>query len=138
MTGIGPRALLDTSAILDLKALPDDQLPESITVSMISVAELQRGLYVGSPAQRVARRAHYQAIRTLIDIVPLTEEATYYFGQLCGVEVSNGRTPKARTLNLLIAATAIAEGVPLVTCNPRDFAAAEGFVAVHEIRRQPA
>ncbi len=104
---------------------------------MITIAELHRGLCTGSNVQWVARRAHYQAIRTLIDIAPLTEEASYHFGQLCGVEVSNGNR-RARTRDLMVAATAIAEGVPLVTCNPRDVTATEGFAPVHEVRRQPS
>ncbi|MDR7303348.1 hypothetical protein JOF55_003529 [Haloactinomyces albus] len=31
MSSLGPRALLDTSAVLDLKLLPDEQLPETVT-----------------------------------------------------------------------------------------------------------
>lgn len=72
-------------------------------------------------------------LRSLFEIAPFTEEATYYFGELCAVESSSERNPKARTLDLMIAATAITEGVPLLTANPRDFAAAEGFVPIHPV-----
>jgi tRNA(fMet)-specific endonuclease VapC len=44
-----------------------------------------------------------------------------------------GRKPKARAYDALIAASALAENVPIYTCNPRDFDGIEGL----EVRPVP-
>lgn len=70
MSGNAPPrdAILDTSVVVALPQLDAQELPTASTVSMITLAELQRGLYMGRPSVRAARRQRYQAIRTFVDV----------------------------------------------------------------------
>jgi len=48
--------------------------------------------------------------------------------------VKAGRKPRGRrAVDLLIAATALAQEMPLFTRNPADFASLEGLIDVHEV-----
>jgi predicted nucleic acid-binding protein len=44
----------------------------------------------------------------------------------------SGRTTAARTYDALIAATAMANGLPAYTCNPDDFSGIDGLAVVGE------
>ncbi len=52
------------------------------------------------------------------------------FGTLCGLVLAVGRNPRARALDLMIAATAYANEAGVYTRNPGDFAGVEPLVAV--------
>jgi hypothetical protein len=54
--------------------------------------------------------------------VPFDAEAARLFGRVTATAVAAGRKPRRRVADLMIAATAMAEGLPLFTSNPDDFA----------------
>lgn len=51
--------------------------------------------------------------------------------------VAAGRKPRRRIAGLMIAATAITEGLPLYTTNPGDYAGLERLVRVVPVTRPP-
>ncbi len=53
--------------------------------------------------------------------MPTSWRAARAFGRVASALRSAGRTPAARAFDALIAATAVAHGLPLFTGNPRDF-----------------
>jgi predicted nucleic acid-binding protein len=63
-------------------------------------------------------------------VLPFDDAAARAFGRVAASLRSAGRKTSARTYDPLIAATALANGLPLYTANPDDFAAIDGLDVV--------
>ena len=59
------------------------------------------------------------------------------FGQICALVRAAGREPRKRASDLMIAATAACNQLPLYTANPDDFKGSESLVEVIGIRARP-
>lgn len=131
-----PEGLLDTSALLTLRRLPDPSvLPDVALISAITLAELSVGPLVATDeAERARRLAHVQQAEADFDPIPFDAAAARAFGIVASAYRRSGRKPVARAFDALIAATAIANGLPLYTANPADFAGIDGLV----VRAVPA
>jgi predicted nucleic acid-binding protein len=72
-----------------------------------------------------------QRTEAAFDPLPFTTEAARAYGRVFAATASAGRKPRgARAVDLLLAASAMAEGLPLFTRNPDDFRDLEGLVHV--------
>jgi predicted nucleic acid-binding protein len=91
-------------------------------VSAITLAELSVGPHVASDDdERSARQQHLQQAEADFDAVAFDADCARAFGGVAAALRASGRKPAARAYDALIAASAIAHGVPLYTCNPDDF-----------------
>jgi predicted nucleic acid-binding protein len=125
------RGLLDTRVIIELPHLPDGALPLSSAISAVSLAELSAGLHTTSdPHERARRMARVQRIEAAMAPLPFGNDAARQYGILVALVLAYGRNPRPRRLDLMIAATAAAHGLPLFTGNPHDFAGLEGAVDI--------
>lgn len=117
------RGLLDTSTVILLGRVADaDKLPEDCVISAVTLAELSVGPHVaGSESERAARQAHLQQAEADFEVIPFDAAAARAFGTVAASLRAAGRKPAARAYDALIAATAIANALPLFTCNPSDF-----------------
>ena len=133
------RGLLDTSTVILLGRVEDPAvLPDECVVSSITLAELSVGpLVAGTPYERAARQAHLQQAEADFEVLPFDAAAARAFGLVSAALRGNGRKPTARACDALIAATAIAHGIPVYTCNPADFAGIDGL-DVRTVRVLPA
>jgi tRNA(fMet)-specific endonuclease VapC len=131
-----PEGLLDTSAVLALSRLPDaSSLPEVALISAVTLAELSVGpLLATDDAERARRLAQVQQAEADFDPLPFDAAAARAFGMVASSYRRSGRKPAARSFDAMIAATAIANGLPLYTANPSDFEGVEGLV----VRTVPA
>ena len=117
------RGMLDTSTVIALGQLSEGDLPDECVISAVTLAELSVGPHVARDArERTARQAHLQQAEADFDPVPFDGEAARAFGRVAASLRQSGRKPAARAYDALIAASAIACGLPLYTCNPDDFA----------------
>lgn len=118
------RGILDTSIVILLPSLTDPgTLPDEPTITAITLAELSVGpLVTDDPAERAARQAHLQQAESDFDPLPFDQAAARAFGRVASDLRAAGRKRSARAYDALIAATAIATGLPLYTTNPDDFA----------------
>jgi predicted nucleic acid-binding protein len=92
------------------------------------VAELSVGPQIAADrAESAARQAHLQQAENDFDAIAFDAAAARAFGTVAMALRSAGRKRAARAYDALIAATAIANGFPLYTCNPEDF---EGIPAL--------
>ena len=57
----------------------------------------------------------------MTDPLPFDERAAREYGRVVAAVLAGGRKPQRRAYDLLIAATALANGLPLVTRNGADF-----------------
>ncbi len=125
-----PEGLLDTSTLLLLPRLADPSvLPGVPLISAITLAELSVGpLVTDDDAERARRLAHVQQAEADFDPLPFDAAGARAFGQVAASLRRSGRKRAARAFDALIAATAIASGLPLYTCNPADFADIDGLL----------
>lgn len=123
MTVRPQRGILDTSAVMDLGQLDPAALPHEPLITAITLAELSVGpLMASSEEQRAARLAHLQQAEADFEPLPFDAPAARAFGRVASELRASGRKPAARAYDALIAATALAHGLPLYTANPDDFA----------------
>lgn len=124
--------LLDTSTLILLPALRDPSLlPQRPLISAITLAELSVGpLVAANETQRAARLAHLQQAEADFDPLPFDADAARAFGQVAASLRRSGRKASARAYDAMIAAVALANGLPLYTCNPDDFANIDGLTVV--------
>jgi len=124
--------LLDTSTVILLPRLRDpDDLPAEPLISTITLAELSVGPLVASDdEERAARLAHLQQAEADFDPLPFDADAARAFGQVAASLRRSGRKPSARAYDAMIAAVALANELPLYTCNPDDFVGIDGLTVI--------
>ncbi|SDB79992.1 hypothetical protein GA0111570_101266 [Raineyella antarctica] len=123
--------LLDTSVVIDLDRLGPESLPLAVGVSAITMAELSAGpAATDDPMERARRQDRLQRAEAAFEPIPFGTEAARAYGRVHAAVVAAGRQPRRRFEDLLIAATAVAEGLPLVTRNAQDFAGLEELLVV--------
>ena len=118
-----PRGLIDTSVVIELERIAADDLPEEIAVSAITLAELAAGpLATPDPAERARRQDRLQRTEATFDPLPFDVAGARAYGRIyAAVPGARRKARGRRAIDLLIAATALAAGLPLYTCNPGDF-----------------
>ena len=122
------RGLVDTNVLILLPKLDPDDLPETSLISTITLAELSVGpLVARDDLERARRQAHVQQAEADFDPIPFGREAARAFGGVAAAMRARGRKPAARAYDALIAATALAERLPLFTCNPDDYSGIDGL-----------
>lgn len=123
--------LLDTSVVIDLQRFAAAELPISIAISTITLAELTAGpAATDDAAERARRQDRLQRTEATFDPIPFGLAAARAYGRIYAAVVSVGRRPRRRLADLLIASVASAEAMPLLTRNPEDFKGLEDLVAI--------
>ena len=82
------------------------------------------------PRQVASCQAHLQLAETAFDALPFDAAAARAFGQVAASLRRAGRKTSARAYDAMIAATAVANGLPIYTCNPADFTGIDGLEVV--------
>ncbi len=124
--------LLDTSVIIDWDdPIVQRVLPEEISVSAISLAELAAGPILASTiTEQSKRQTRLQQVEATFEPIPFDAGAARSFGQVVAAVASIGRTHRSRMADLLIAAIALANDLTLYTRNPTDFIGLEELIRV--------
>jgi predicted nucleic acid-binding protein len=127
--------LLDTSVVVDwhdpavIVALPDE-----MAISVITAAELAAGPHLAAdPVEAAKRQTRLQEVESALEPIPFDAAAARSYGLVVAAVVCEGRKPKGRFADLLIAATAHASRLDLYTRNGEDFTGLEGLVRVVNI-----
>jgi predicted nucleic acid-binding protein len=120
------KVLLDTSVFIagvdgeiDLASLPGES-----TISAVTLCELHHGILIASDADRPGRLLGIDFARSNFDAIPVDDRIAPRYGELVASSrrAGRGRPPVADTL---IAATAMAYGLPLLTLD-KGFESFEG------------
>jgi predicted nucleic acid-binding protein len=132
----GKRGLIDTSVAVALGDLDASRFPEKITISTLTLAELATGPSVAEDdLQRAARQGHLQYVEGHFKALPFDSDCARAYGRVYAAVVSIGRKARgACAVDLMIAATALAHGLPLYTLNADDLRGLEGLVEVVDLR----
>ncbi len=117
------RGILDTSTVILMQRLTDaSALPSEPLITAVTLAELSLGpLIADQEGERAARQAHLQQAESDFDPLPFDVNAARAFGRVAASLRRSGRKATARTYDAMIAATAVANDLPVYTCNPADF-----------------
>jgi predicted nucleic acid-binding protein len=139
------QGLLDTNIVILRRWVDPIELPAEMAISAITLAELSAGPHeVRSEREQSAYEEHAERARRLeilqraeneFDPIPFDAEAARIYGRVAAAVIGAGRKPRRRAADLMIAAIAIAEGLPLFTTNPKDFAGLDGLLTIVPVNR---
>jgi predicted nucleic acid-binding protein len=119
--------------------LATDQLPTELLTSTVSLAELSAGVHSAEDATERARRVvRVQRVEATFSPLPFNVEAARQYGVIAAEVISVGRKPRGRVADLMIAAIAAANGLPLFTTNPAGFHGLESVVTVVPVPVPPS
>jgi predicted nucleic acid-binding protein len=128
------RGLVDTSVLIDLEQLEPATLPFELAISAITLAELAAGPHAtDDPAERARRQDRLQRAEATFEPIPVDAAVARAYGRVYAGVAAAGRKERSRVLDLLIAATAVAEGLPLYTRNPDDFVGLDDVLEVEVV-----
>ncbi len=132
MTERHVRGVLDTSTVILLPHITDaSTLPAEPLITTVTLAELSVGPLVATDErERAARQAHLQQAEADFDPLPFDAAAARAFGRVAASLRRAGRKPAARSYDAMIAATALANELPIYTANPDDFREIDGLEVV--------
>jgi len=146
MAGNHEQGLLDTNIMILRKWVDPEELPAEMAISAITLAELSAGPHevrrneeqddYDEHAERARRLDVLQRAENEFDPIPFDAEAARIYGRVCAAVISAGRKPRRRVADLMIAAIAIAEDLPLFTTNPDDFTGLDDLLTVVPVIRR--
>jgi predicted nucleic acid-binding protein len=130
--------VLDTSIIAALKLYDPAELPETFLITAVTLGELSYGPHAtDDPLKRAARVAVLQHAEATFEPLPYDHAAARLYGQICAAVRAAGRQPRPRASDLMIAAIAASNALPLYTANAGDFHGAETLVELVAVPVRP-
>ncbi|MFJ6569865.1 type II toxin-antitoxin system VapC family toxin [Streptomyces sp. NPDC091292] len=145
MTVEHQQGLLDSNILILRKWIDAEELPAEMAISAITLAELSAGPHevrgndeqddYDEHTERARRMDVLQRAENEFDPLPFDAEAARIYGRVCASVISAGRKPRRRIADLMIAAIAIAEDLPLFTTNPDDFKGLDDLLTVVPVTR---
>jgi predicted nucleic acid-binding protein len=115
--------LLDTSVVIaQTDEGLDVELPEKTAISVATLAELHYGVLAAKTEEaRRDRLRRLGAIEALFEPITIDAQVGRAFATVAWTVKTGGGKPRARVMDLWIAATAVAHKLPLYTRNSEDF-----------------
>ncbi|MFJ1460506.1 type II toxin-antitoxin system VapC family toxin [Nocardia sp. N2S4-5] len=132
--------LLDTNIIVLRQWIDAAELPARMAISAITLAELSAGPHkvrsnteqkdYDEHEERARRLEILQRVENEFDPIPFDAEAARIYGRIAA-----GRKPRHRLADQMIAAIAIANGLPLYTTNPAHYQGLDKLLTIISIKR---
>jgi predicted nucleic acid-binding protein len=142
---ISGAGLLDTNILVLRRHIDPAELPAQMAISAISLAELSAGPHevrrnaeqsaYDEIEERARRLDVLQRAESEFDPIPFDAQAARAYGRVAAAVIGAGRKPRRRFADLMIAATAIVEELPLFTTNPDDYVGMEKLLTVVPVTR---
>jgi predicted nucleic acid-binding protein len=139
------QGLLDTNIMILRRWIDPSELPDEMAISAVTLAELSAGPHqvrrndeqsdYDEHAERARRLDVLQRTENEFDPIPFGTEAARAYGMITAAVVAARRKPQRRIANLMIASTAVAEGLPLYTTNPDDFTGLQDLLTIMPVTR---
>lgn len=130
------RGLIDTSVVIDLALIRREALPAELAISALTLAELAAGPHAAAdPEEQARRQDRLQRTEAMFDPLPVDAEVARAYGRIYAAVLAAGRKARGRrSVDLLIAATAVAARLPLYTRNPDDFSGLDAMLEVEAVQ----
>lgn len=125
--------------VIAMEHVDPEQLPAEPALSSLSLAELVAGPHAtADPDERARRQERLQMVESTFEPLPFDDGPARAYGRVYAAQVAAGRKARGRrTVDLLIAAVALANDLPLYTCNPEDFSSLEQVIDVRTVELSP-
>jgi len=125
------RGVLDTSVLIDHDLIAAEQIRDESAITAVTLAELAAGPHATeNKDERARRQDRLQWAAATWDPLPFDADAARMYGRVFAAARAAGQSSRARLADLLIASTAAANGLPLYTRNPADFAALKRILKI--------
>lgn len=132
--GAVTRGVLDTSILIATDLDGSDILPDEACISVVSLAELHYGVLVAKDdVKRRHRLRRLGTIEAKFPVVTIDVDIARLYAAVAHTVLNAGRSPRARTMDLWIAATAYARNLPLYTRNRDDFNGLETMIELRVV-----
>lgn len=139
------QGLLDTNIMILRRWVAPEELPDEMAITAVTLAELSAGPHevrrndeqssYDEHVERARRLDVLQRAENEFDPIPFDADAARIYGRICAAVISTGRKPRRRVADLMIAAIAVAEDLPLFTTNPDDFKGLDDLLTVVPVTR---
>lgn len=139
------QGLLDTNIMILRRWVNPEELPDEMAITAVTLAELSAGPHevrrndeqngYDEHAERARRLDVLQRAENEFDPIPFDADAARIYGRICAAVIGAGRKPRRRVADLMIAAVAVAEDLPLFTTNPDDFKGLDDLLTVVPVTR---
>jgi predicted nucleic acid-binding protein len=129
------KGLLDTSAVIGLESIAIERLPLESAVSALTLAELASGPASTRDASLRARRQdRLQRVESTFESISFDPACARAYGRVYAEVAALGRKPRGPwSVDLMIAATALAHGIPLFTLNASDLRGLRGLIEIVDL-----
>jgi len=108
------RGLLDTSVVIAIAAGEELDLPEQVAISTITLCELHHGVLIAGDAVRAQRLNTLVTVERCFEALPIDARVAPHYGRIVA-DARRKRDARPRVADALVAATALAHGLPLYT-----------------------
>jgi predicted nucleic acid-binding protein len=126
-----PVGLLDTCVLIDIANIEDARLPVRARISTVTIAELGLGVALApTPAALALRSERMLEVEHGFDALPFCPAAARRFTSMAKLVVAARRNPEPRKMDLMIAAVASENNLPLFTRNAKDFKGLDPLLTV--------
>jgi predicted nucleic acid-binding protein len=135
-SGVSPeRGLIDTSVAIALGSVNVERLPPEAAISALTLAELAVGpAAAADDLERARRLDHIQRTEATFETILFDPSCARAYGQIYAAVVAVGRKPRGpRTVDLMIAATALAHQLPLYTLNSADLRGLDDLLEIVDL-----
>lgn len=132
---IDGRGLIDTSVAVDLGSIDISRFPVEIAISTLTLAELSGGPHAAADEMTRARRQlHLQQVEASFEALPFDPGSARAYGRVYAAVQADGRKPRGRhAVDLMIAATALANDLSLYTRNAKDLRGLEELIEIIDV-----
>jgi predicted nucleic acid-binding protein len=128
------QGVLDTSVLIDHGLIDPALLPDESAITAVTLAELAAGPHATeNKDERARRQDRLQWAAATWDPLPFDAESARMYGRVFAAVRAAGQSSRSRVADLLIASTAAANGLPLYTRNPADFASLKRILKIIQI-----
>jgi len=126
--------LLDTSVVISMAqdrsvtATLEQSAPLPTAISIITEAELRSGLSTVTGQERLGRSMVLERLLAMYEPLPIDRAVVQAYGRVHLAVLETGKRHRGRFADMLIAATALAHDLTLVTENIDDFVGLESLI----------
>lgn len=124
--------MLDTSVVIALGGIDPGPFPEQAAISTLTLAELTVGpLAASDDVERARRQRRLQIFESSVETLFFDLGCARAYSRVYAAVTAVGRRARgARMIDLMIAATALAHGLPLYTRNAKDLRGLEDLIEI--------
>lgn len=120
---------------MDTRDLDAAMFPSEVAISALTLGELATGpCAAADELTRARRQSHLQFVEANLEALPFESSCARAYAIVYAAIDNAGRKPRGgRAIDLMIAATALAHGLPLYTRNAKDLQGLDDLIQIVDV-----